>query len=70
MDLLKIESKSANFKISLDDLITIHQALNEVCNGLYIFEFQIRLGVSREEAIMLMEEINHIINKIEEIAAE
>ncbi len=42
------------------DLLLINNALNEVCNGVHIedFEFQTRLGVSREEASALLRRIS------------
>lgn len=65
MEFLKNNLTSADIKISIDELLTIHQSLNEVCNGIDLFEFQTRIGVSREEVACLMKIINQIIDKIE-----
>lgn len=70
MELLKSDQTSADIKISIDDLITIHQSLNEVCNGIDLFEFQTRIGVTREEVDHLMDVINQIIQKIETASDE
>ena len=70
MQLLTNDSKSAEIQISIDELITIHQTLNEVCNGIDLFEFQTRIGVSREEVLHLMKEIKKIIIGIEEKMSE
>ena len=70
MKLLKNNSNSAEVQLSIDDLITIHQSLNEVCNGIHLFEFQTRIGVSKEEVSHLMTTISQIINKIDEKTAE
>ncbi len=66
MQLLNNDSKSVEVKLSIDELLTIHQSLNEVCNGIDLFEFQTRIGVSREEVLHLMKEISQIINEIDE----
>ncbi len=70
MDLLQNDAKSADIRISTDDLITIHQSMNEVCNGIDLFEFQTRIGVTREEVVNLMKIIDQIIEKIEQAAQE
>ena len=67
MQLLKNDSNSVEVKISIDELLTIHQSLNEVCHGIDLFEFQTRIGVSKDEELGIMKEISQIIKKIEEI---
>lgn len=66
MQLLKNDFTSADIRLSIDELLTIHQSLNEVCNGIDLFEFQTRMGVSREEVLHLMKVISQIIKKTEE----
>jgi hypothetical protein len=70
MQLLKNDLASADVRLSVDELLTIHQSLNEVCNGIDLFEFQTRVGVSREEVSQLMNIISEIISKIDETLAE
>ncbi|MBS0655627.1 MAG: hypothetical protein JSR46_07615 [Verrucomicrobia bacterium] len=62
MKLLKNNSKSTEILLSIDELLTIHQSLNEICNGIDVFEFQTRIGVSREEVVELMKEFATVIN--------
>lgn len=66
MQLLTNDAKSADVRIAIDDLLTIHQSLNEVCHGIDVFEFQTRVGVSKEEVLLLMKSIREIINNVEE----
>lgn len=55
MELKRIdESGGAFVVVSHDELLTISNALNEVCNGLEIPEFATRIGVMREEALQLL----------------
>jgi hypothetical protein len=70
MQLLKNDSKSIEVRLSIDELLTIHQSLNEVCNGIDLFEFQTRIGVSREEVLHLMKVISQIISKVDEKMSE
>jgi hypothetical protein len=45
------------------ELVTVNNALNEVCNGVHIgdAEFETRLGVTREEARALLLKISGLI---------
>ena len=59
-----ISSKPGEHLVSLDDdeMSALNNALNEVCNGVDIadFEFQTRLGYSRKRLRRLLDEINQI----------
>src|SRR2546423_739685 len=48
------------------EMMLISNALNEVCNGVHIddFEFQTRLGVSREEARRLLRQIHERLREM------
>ena len=65
MHLLKNKSDSIYLNIPLDELITIQNALNEICHGIEVFEFQTRIGVTKEEVKILMEKILEIIVEVE-----
>jgi len=47
-----------------EDLLMICNALNEVCNGLDIREFAIRMGAERAEALGLMKDFSALYDKI------
>jgi hypothetical protein len=46
-----------NLKLSQDEVRILHQALNEICNGLDIPEFHPRMGVHKSEVLDLMERL-------------
>ena len=50
-------------QLSRDELVLASNALNEVCNGVHIpdWELQTRLGVTKEEARKLMAKIAKIV---------
>jgi hypothetical protein len=63
-DRLKIEridsdSRSARMVLSQGDLLILNNALNEVCNGVDIedFEFSTRLGAERSDARQLLAQL-------------
>jgi len=63
MELKRVNESGALVVLSADDLLTICNALNEVCNGLDIAEFATRMGVDREMALALLKDANAIYEK-------
>ena len=64
MELKKVDETGACVVLSPDDLLTICNALNEVCNGLDMPEFATRMGVTREDALRLLQNANAIYEKM------
>jgi hypothetical protein len=64
MELKKVDDSGAWVVLNPDDLLTICNALNEVCNGLDITEFATRMGVTREEALERLKTANAIFEKV------
>lgn len=61
MKILKKDASQATLSVSLDELTTINNSLNEICNALEPEEFQTRMGVTVEEARALLAEINEVL---------
>lgn len=66
MQLLGSTEHSANIRLSTHELILISNALNEVCNGVAIeeFEFHTRLGTNRGEALQLLDRLLEALDTI------
>jgi hypothetical protein len=64
MELKRVDDSGVWVLLNSDELLTICNALNEVCNGLDIPEFAIRMGVMREEALDLLKTARVIYEKI------
>ncbi|HTA05913.1 MAG TPA: hypothetical protein VK774_06095 [Solirubrobacteraceae bacterium] len=66
MDALQIDVDGATIKLSKAELGLVNNALNEVTNGVDIgeFEFQTRLGESREDARRLLGEVGAIYREM------
>jgi hypothetical protein len=54
---------SLQIEVTRDELLMMNNALNEVCNGVHIddWEFATRLGVERSEAQQLLSELNDVL---------
>jgi hypothetical protein len=62
-----IEQKARSVVVELNDgdLELINNALNEVCNGIEIPEFDSRLGTSKNQALELLREIGNALANLE-----
>lgn len=48
-------------RLSKNELTLLHNALNEVCNGIDSFEFSTRLGIQREAALEMLSQISRTL---------
>lgn len=65
MKVVDISAESSNIGLSLDELLIVNAALNEVCNGMAIFEFETRIGADRERVASLLKEIGLLLDRME-----
>jgi hypothetical protein len=65
MQLEEKENKDAIVRLNHQELVMLNNALNEVCNGLDLDEFSIRMGAEIEEVEALLKEVGSIINTID-----
>jgi len=45
--------------------LILNAALNEVCNGIKIFEFETRIGADRERVAALLNEVGALIDEMD-----
>jgi hypothetical protein len=50
--------------ISRQELLIVNAALNEVCNGIEVFEFDARIGADRERVAALLKEVGQLLDKM------
>ncbi|MBU9169781.1 hypothetical protein ACS0ZG_36295 [Burkholderia gladioli] len=55
----------AEIEVSHEELLVLNAALNEVCNGIDMFEFETRIGAPREKVERLMAEIQAALDQFE-----
>ena len=65
MKLERKETRDAIVRLNRQELVILNNALNEVCNGLDLDEFSIRMGAEIEEVEALLKEVGSIINTID-----
>lgn len=64
MQLINIVDGKANVQFSTEEIIILNNSLNEVCHGIKINDFDTKIGTSREEAKMLLNSVNDLINEL------
>lgn len=57
-------SSELAIEVSIDELILINNALNEITNGMDVSEFSIRLGATLEEALKLQSDIRGLLRGV------
>jgi hypothetical protein len=61
MKIKNIGQSAATVELSRDEIATINNALNEVCNGIHLEgEFATRMGCTVEEARELLETVHNL----------
>lgn len=62
-----IDATAERLQIDLDreELLILNAALNEVCNGIAVFEFETRIGADRERVAALLKEIGVLLDKMD-----
>lgn len=53
---------TATLQLSRAELETLSNALNEVCNGLDLHEFSIRLGADKPEVLKLLHRFSEVLD--------
>jgi hypothetical protein len=64
MELKKVDESGVWVVLSPNDLLTVCNALNEVCNGIDVPEFATRMGVEREEVRGLLKAAKAVYTKV------
>lgn len=55
---------NAQIEFSYEELLLINSVLNEVCNGIELFEFETRIGAPRDKVEGIMLEIRALLDRI------
>lgn len=63
MDIIKISKEKVILELSKDELGVLSNALNEVCNGIEVWEFDTRMGITIGGAKIILASLTSIYNK-------
>jgi len=59
-----IGNGSVELRVTQDELVIFNNALNEVCHGFEVDEFETRIGASRDEAAALLQAIGRLLDRL------
>ncbi|OGB33214.1 MAG: hypothetical protein A3F78_08605 [Burkholderiales bacterium RIFCSPLOWO2_12_FULL_61_40] len=66
MKIIDYTKDNSTVEVSADELLIFNAALNEVSNGIALFEFDTRIGASREEVAALLTGVSDILDKMQQ----
>jgi hypothetical protein len=69
MNILTVDSVSVQLQLSEAELALITNALNEVCNGIDLFEFEARMGGDRAQVTELMKTLVGTLEQLRQLKA-
>lgn len=64
MELLATFRKQADLRLTEDELLVLNSALNEICNGISVSEFETRIGATRDDVAPLLMKIGHVLDTL------
>lgn len=62
LDILTVAKKAAELSLTENELIILNSALNEICNGMAILEFETRIGATKQDAALLLSGISRVLD--------
>ena len=65
MEIINAAVERSQVEISREELLIVNAALNEVCNGIEVFEFETRIGADRKRVAALLKEIGFLLDKMD-----
>jgi hypothetical protein len=65
MQIVKINKKEATLCVNREELLVFNAALNEICNGIDVFEFETRIGKNRHDVAAILEKIGLLLDQME-----
>ena len=64
MEILDITKLKVTLDMTESELLILSSALNEICNGIDVPEFDTRIGASKDDAASLLERVNSLLDKM------
>ncbi len=65
MELMRVEQGEAHVRVALQELLIINNALNEVCNGIDVPEFETRMGVTLAQVQSLLSNVQLVLDELD-----
>jgi len=65
MKIINTVAERSQVELGWDELLIVNAALNEVCNGIEVFEFETRIGADRARVAALLKEVGALLDKMD-----
>lgn len=65
MEVISTTAERSHVEICRDELLILNASLNEVCNGIALFEFETRIGADRERVAALLREVSALLDRMD-----
>lgn len=66
MNVINANGDLSRISISREEVLVINAALNEICNGIAVFEFETRIGADRDRVAALQKEMHSLLDRMNE----
>lgn len=67
MDTINSSRNLASISLNRDELLVLNAALNEICNGIDVFEFESRIGADREFVTGLLQGLGSLLDSMDHL---
>lgn len=65
MEIIKVTGEKSQIGMSHDELLIVNAALNEICNGIAVFEFETRIGADRDRVAELLKQVGLLLDRMD-----
>lgn len=69
MEVIKFSADGAQIELNHSEVLVLNSALNEICNGIDLFEFDTRIGSSHDQAKCVLEKFGQLLDEMEKLDA-
>jgi hypothetical protein len=65
MQVINTAVDRSHVELDRNELLIMNAALNEICNGIALFEFETRIGADRERVAALLKQVGSLLDKMD-----
>lgn len=65
MQVINTAVDRSRVELDRNELLIMNAALNEICNGIALFEFETRIGADRERVAALLKQVGSLLDKMD-----
>lgn len=65
MEIIDVTGEKSQIGVTRDELLIVNAALNEVCNGIAVFEFETRIGADPDRVAALLRELGLLLDRMD-----